>query len=120
MGVLLEEIGLVALFIIIGGCFNAAEISMISLRESQVRPLAANHGARGRRLAPLVSPPHGFLAAVQIGVPVATMLSSAFGAATVSERVAKWLVSLGMKEAVATPVALIGVTLIISFFSLVL
>ena len=93
---------------------------MISLRESQVRQLAANHGARGRRLERLVSDPNRFLAAVQIGVTVATMLSSAFGAATVSERVAKWLVGMGMDEAVATPVALIGVTLIISFFSLVL
>ena len=120
MGVLLEEIGLVALFIVIGGCFNAAEISMISLRESQVRQLAANHGARGRRLERLVADPNRFLAAVQIGVTVATMLSSAFGAATVSERVAKWLIDQGMTEGAATPVALIGVTLIISFFSLVL
>jgi putative hemolysin len=120
MGVLLEEIALVALFILIGGCFNAAEISMISLRGSQVRQLAAHHGARGRRLERLVSDPNRFLAAVQIGVTVATMLSSAFGAATVSERVAKWLVSRGFDEGASTPVALIGVTLIISFFSLVL
>ena len=120
MGVLLEEIGLVALFILIGGCFNAAEISMISLRESQVRHLAATHGARGRRLERLVADPNRFLAAVQIGVTVATMLSSAFGAATVSERVGNWLVTRGMSEGAATPVALIGVTLIISFFSLVL
>ncbi|QNK83067.1 hemolysin family protein [Nakamurella sp. PAMC28650] len=120
MGVLLEEIALVALFIVIGGCFNAAEISMISLRESQVRQLAANHGARGRRLERLVSDPNRFLAAVQIGVTVATMLSSAFGAATVSERVARWLVDIGFDPGASTPVALIGVTLIISFFSLVL
>ena len=120
MGVLLEEIGLVALFILIGGCFNAAEISMISLRESQVRQLAANHGARGRRLERLVADPNRFLAAVQIGVTVATMLSSAFGAATVSQRVGNWLVGLGVDESAATPIALIGVTLIISFFSLVL
>ena len=118
--VLLGEIGLVGLFILIGGCFNAAEISMISLRESQVRQLAANHGARGRRLERLVSDPNRFLAAVQIGVTVATMLSSAFGAATVSERVSAWLVEQGLSEGAATPVGLIGVTLIISFFSLVL
>ena len=118
--VLLEEIGLVALFILIGGCFNAAEISMISLRESQVRQLAANHGARGRRLERLVADPNRFLAAVQIGVTVATMLSSAFGAATVSEKVSSWLVDRGLSEGAATPVGLIGVTLIISFFSLVL
>jgi putative hemolysin len=120
VSVLLGEIGLVALFILIGGCFNAAEISMISLRESQVRQLAANHGARGRRLERLVSDPNRFLAAVQIGVTVATMLSSAFGAATVSERVSAWLVQKGLSEGAATPVGLIGVTLIISFFSLVL
>ena len=120
MTVLLGEIGLVALFILIGGCFNAAEISMISLRESQVRHLAANHGARGRRLERLVSDPNRFLAAVQIGVTVATMLSSAFGAATVSERVSAWLIQRGLSEGAATPVGLIGVTLIISFFSLVL
>jgi len=119
MGVLLEEIGLVALFILIGGCFNAAEISMISLRESQVRHLAATHGVRGRRLEKLVADPNRFLAAVQIGVTVATMLSSAFGAATVSERVAGWLVQRGVDQGAAVPVALIGVTLIISFFSLV-
>ncbi len=67
-----------------------------------------------------MSDPNRFLAAVQIGVTVATMLSSAFGAATVSERVANWLVGRGMDAAAATPVALIGVTLVISFFSLVL
>src|SRR6195952_5099261 len=117
---MLADIGIVLLFILIGGCFNAAEISMISLRDSQVKHLAATRGPRGRRLERLVSDPNRFRAAVQIGVTVATMLSSAFGAATVSERVAKWLVSLGMGEGVATPVALIGVTLIISFFSLVL
>ncbi len=120
MGVLLEEISLVALFIVIGGCFNAAEISMISLRESQVRYLAANYGAKGRRLERLVADPNRFLAAVQIGVTVATMLSSAFGAATVSERVGKWLIGLGVDDGAAGPISLIGVTLIISFFSLVL
>jgi len=120
VGPLLEEIGLVALFIVIGGCFTAAEISMISLRESQVRHLAVNHGARGRRLERLVADPNRFLAAVQIGVTVATMLSSAFGAVTVSERVASWLVTLGVEQGASTPIALIGVTLLISFFSLVL
>lgn len=117
---LLADIGIVALFILIGGCFNAAEISMISLRESQVRHLAATHGARGRRLERLVSDPNRFLAAVQIGVTVATMLSSAFGAATVSGRVADWLVDLGMRDGVADTVGLLGTTLVISFFSLVL
>jgi len=117
---LLREIALVALFIIIGGCFNAAEISMISLRESQVRHLAATQGVRGKRLEKLVADPNRFLAAVQIGVTVMTMLSSAFGAATVSGKLAAALVRQGMDQGVADTVALLGTTLIISYFSLVL
>jgi putative hemolysin len=117
---LVGEIALVLLFIVIGGTFNAAEISMISLRESQVVRLAATRGRRGQRLEALVSDPNRFLAAVQIGVTVATMLSSALGAATVSERVSGWLIEQGMRPSAAAPVALVGVTLIISFFSLVL
>ena len=114
------DIAIVLAFIVIGGIFNAAEVAMISLRESQVVQLAATQGRRGQRLEELVSDPTQFLAAVQIGVTVATMLSSAFGAATVSENAALWLVDLGMRPTVAEPVALVGVTLIISFCSLVL
>ena len=108
------------MFIVIGGIFNAAEVAMISLRQSQVEQLAATKGRNGQLLEKLVSDPTQFLAAVQIGVTVATMLSSAFGAATVSENVAAWLVEMGMEPTVAEPVALVGVTLIISFCSLVL
>ena len=57
---------------------------------------------------------------MQIGVTVATMLSSAVGAATISGEVAAWLVELGMAAGVADPLALVGITLIISFLSLVL
>lgn len=113
------EIALVLLFILIGATFNASEIALVSLRPSQVARLAATRGARGRRLARLVSDPNRFLASVQIGVTVATMLSAAFGAATVSERVGALLERAGMAAGWATGVALVGVTLIISFVSLV-
>lgn len=113
------EIALVVVLILIGGAFNAAEISLISLRESQVRHLAATRGNRGRRLERLVSDPNRFLAAVQIGVTFATMLSSAFGAATIAGRVGNWLTGLGVAKGVADTLALIGITLVLAFVSLV-
>jgi len=117
---LIVDILVVLVFIVIGGIFNAAEVSMISLRQSQVEHLAATRGRNGKRLEKLVSDPTQFLAAVQIGVTVATMLSSAFGAATVSENFGVWLTEMGVKPSVADPIALVAVTLIISFCSLVL
>jgi putative hemolysin len=120
MNTLGAEIALVIVLILVGGAFNAAEISLISLRESQVRQLAATRGKRGQRLERLVSDPNRFLAAVQIGVTFATMLSSAFGAATIADRVGTWLTGLGLAAGVADTLALIGITLILAFISLVL
>ncbi|MEP6562006.1 MAG: hemolysin family protein [Nakamurella sp.] len=120
MNELIVDILVVLVFIVIGGVFNAAEVSMISLRQSQVEHLSATRGRNGQRLEKLVSDPTQFLAAVQIGVTVATMLSSAFGAATVSQNFATWLVEMGIEPTVSEPVALVAVTLIISFCSLVL
>src|ERR1700712_1539688 len=103
MNELIVDILVVLVFIVIGGIFNAAEVSMISLRQSQVEHLASTRGGDGKGGEKLVSDPTQFLAAVQIGVTVATMLSSAFGAATVSENFAAWLVEEGMDPTVAGP-----------------
>jgi len=111
--------GLVLLFILIGGVFAAAEMALVSLRDSQVRALA-DKGRRGARVARLSANPNRFLAAVQIGVTLSGFLSAAFGEATLSNRLKPVLVSHGMSPGVADVVALVVITLIIAYFSLVL
>ena len=111
------DILLVLAVILIGGFFAAAEMALVSLREGQVRALG-RRGKRGQRTAKLAQDPNRFLASVQIGVTVATLLSGAFGAALLSVRLADQLRKI-MPRDVASPVALIAVTLIISFFTLV-
>jgi putative hemolysin len=111
------DILLVLAVILIGGFFAAAEMALVSLRDGQVRALS-RHGKRGQRTAKLAQDPNRFLASVQIGVTVATLLSGAFGAALLSDRLAGKLAKL-MPRDVANPVSLIVVTLIISFFTLV-
>jgi putative hemolysin len=111
------DILLVLAVILIGGFFAAAEMALVSLREGQVRALG-RRGKRGQRTARLAQDPNRFLSSVQIGVTLATLLSGAFGAALLSSRFARVL-SHYMPRGVATPVALIAVTLIISFFTLV-
>ncbi|MEV7005651.1 hemolysin family protein [Streptosporangium sp. NPDC051022] len=110
---------LVLVFILIGGFFAAAEMAMVSLRESQVRRLATR-GRRGARAARLAHDPNRFLSAVQIGVTVATMLSAAFGADTLARELLPLVVGWGVPRGIAAPLALVLVTLVISYFSLVL
>src|SRR5258708_20102374 len=93
-------------------------MALVSLREGQVRALA-KRGKRGQRAARLALDPNRFLSAVQIGVTVATLLSGAYGAATLVEHLRRWLVH-EMPASVANPLAFVLVTLVIAFFSLVL
>ncbi|SDK22176.1 putative hemolysin [Nonomuraea maritima] len=113
------NIALVLLFILIGGFFAGAEMAMVSLRESQVRKLS-RRGRRGERVAKLARDPNRFLSAVQIGVTVATMLSAAFGADRLAAQLVPVLEGWRVPQSVAPVLALVLVTLAISYFSLVL
>jgi putative hemolysin len=114
----LLNIGIVLLLILIEGLFVAAEIALVSLREGQVRGLAES-GRRGAVVAKLVSDPNRFLAAVQIGVTTTALLSSAFGAVTLSDEAKHFLIDHGWGEGLASATGVIGVTLIITFVTLV-
>lgn len=117
---LLLNAALILLFICIGGVFAAAEMALVSLRDSQVRQLA-HTGARGRTVARLNENPNRFLSAVQIGVTLAGFLSAAFGGATLAEAfgpvLERWL---PISTTVAATIALVIVTAVISYVSIVL
>jgi putative hemolysin len=113
------NIVMVFAFVLIGGAFSGAEIALVSLRESQVRSLGESGGRRGKALTRLLAEPNRFLAAVQVGVTLAGFFSAAFGASTLSGPLADWLTGLGMQPGVADPVAFVGVTIAISYLSLV-
>ncbi len=110
---------LIAVFVIIGGVFAAAEMALVSLRDSQVKQLAGR-GRRGQIVAELTSSPNRFLSAVQIGVTLAGFLSAAFGGATLANTLADVLVSWGISRDLAGGLSLVAVTVVISYFSIVL
>jgi putative hemolysin len=113
------DILLVLAVILIGGFFAAAEMALVSLREGQIRSLG-RHGRRGQRAARLAQDPNRFLSSVQIGVTLATLLSGAFGAALLADKLASEFARLGLPGRLSTPLAIVVVTLVISFFTLVI
>ncbi|WP_065964016.1 hemolysin family protein [Curtobacterium sp. UCD-KPL2560] len=110
--------GLVILFVLVGGVFAAAEIALVSLRESQLQQLE-RRGSRGARVAALGRDPNRFLSAVQIGVTVAGFFSAAYGASSIAPDVAPLLSGTGLDRGAAEAVALVLMTLVIAYLSLV-
>lgn len=119
MSEILVSFGVILIFVLIGGFFAAAELALVSVRESQVARLAEN-SKRGRTLAGLTADPGRFLAAVQVGVTLAGFISAGFGAATIAPELAVPLEDLGLSNAAASTVAFVLTTVVIAYISLVL
>jgi len=113
------NVGIVLALILIEALFVASEIALVSLREGQAKSIG-ERGRRGQAVARLLADPNRFLAAVQIGVTSTALLSSAFGAVTLSESAKRSLIEHGLSSGLAGAVGIIGVTLVISFVTLVI
>jgi len=118
VGTLFADLALIAGLILLAALFVAAEIALISLRESQIRQIAGR-GKRGARVAKLAENPTRFLAAAQVGVTVCGFLSAALGAEKLGGYVIPWLEGKGLSTGLSTTLSIIGVTLVIAYFSLV-
>ena len=109
---LIAALATVTALILLGSLFVAAEIALISLRESQIRQMATK-GKRGKRVAALSENPNRFLAAVQVGITWCGFLSAALGAEQLGDYVIPWLEGLGLSNSLSSITSLIGVTVVI-------
>jgi len=115
---ILRDIGLVLLFIGVAGLFVAAEIALISLRESQIRQLEGT-GKRADRVVALTKNPNRFLAAAQVGITFLGFLSAALGSERLGKYVSPVFEEWGLSKNVSETLALISITIVIAYISLV-
>jgi putative hemolysin len=114
------DVFIVLIIVSIGGFFAAAEMALVSLREGQVRDLA-KRGKRGHKAARLAMDPPRFFSSVQIGVTAATLISGAYGAATLAAVFKSWLIrTAAVSPGWADAVSYVVITMCITFVSLVL
>ena len=109
---------MIAALIVLGAIFVAAEIALVSLRESQIKQIATR-GKRGAKVASVASNPNRLLATLQVGVTVTGFLSAALGADRLGDHFIPWLESRGLSSDSASTASLIGLTFAIAYFSLV-
>lgn len=112
-----SNLALVALLVLINAAFAGSEMALVSLREGQLKQLEREGGRRQARLVRLARDPNRFLATIQIGITLAGFLASATAAVALAEPLVPYLDALG---GAAEPIAVGGVTLILTFFTLVL
>lgn len=107
--------------ILLNAVFACAEIAVISVNDAKLAQLAAAGDRRAVRLARLTSQPARFLATIQVAITLSGFLGSAFAAENFSDRLVSWLVGLGVGVPAATldAAAVVIITLILSYFTLI-
>jgi putative hemolysin len=109
------ELALVALLVVINAAFAGTELALVSLREGQLQRLEQT-SRNGALLAQLAREPTRFLATIQIGITLAGFLASAAAAVSLAEPLEA---PLGFLGSAAGPAAIVVVTLILSYVTLV-
>ncbi|MFD6096994.1 hemolysin family protein [Nocardiopsis flavescens] len=110
------QIGLVLVLVVVNALFAGSEIALVTLREGQIRRLEAS-GPGGRAVARLARDPNRFLATIQIGITLAGFLASATAAVSLARPLVE---PLGFLGSYASPVAVVLVTVVLTFVTLVL
>jgi putative hemolysin len=110
------RVALILLLVVANAWLAGSEMALVSLRDSQLRRLERTSRG-GRVLARLARDPNRYLATIQIGITLAGFLASAAAAVSLAEPLVGHLGFLG---GAAEPVAIVVVTVVLSFLTLVL
>ncbi|MEX2535158.1 MAG: hemolysin family protein [Trueperaceae bacterium] len=112
----------VILLILINSLYVAAEFATISSRRARVADLASEGNVRARALLPILEDRarlDRYIAGCQVGITLSSLLVGFYGQAQLTPIVAPLLARLGLPEAAATSVSVIGVLLSLTFFQVV-
>ena len=109
------------ILIALNAVFACAEIAVLSINETKLERMAEQGDKRAKRLFRLTSEPARFLATIQVAITLSGFLGSAFAADNFSEPLVDWILSKGVSIPYATldTIAVILITLILSYFTLV-
>lgn len=123
MGSILQQLILQIILIGLNAFFAMTEIAVISLSSTKLKRLSDEGNRTAAQLLKLVEKPSGFLSTIQIGITLAGFLGSAFAADGFSGYLVAWIYDdIGFKAlslATLDTIAVIIITLILSYFTLV-
>ena len=121
---MLGQLLLQLVLILLNAYFAATEIAVISLNEKKLKAQAEDGNKKARRMLKMIEEPTQFLSTIQIGITLAGFLGSAFAADNFAAKLSTFIVSkFGIPNNVASlvnTVSVVIITLILSFFTLVL
>lgn len=124
MSDIVQQLLLQLILILLNAFFAATEIAVISLNEKKLKARAEDGDKKAVKMLRMIEDPTKFLSTIQIGITLAGFLGSAFAADNFAERLSGFIVKIfelpDSHAGIVNTVAVIVITLILSYFTLVL
>lgn len=111
------QILLLVVLTLINAFFASAEMAIVSLNKNKMKVLANEGNKKAKILCNLIDEPTKFLSTIQVGITLAGFFASASAATGISEELGKFLSSINIPY--GNQIAFVGVTIILSYFTLV-
>ena len=108
------------LLTLVNGFFSAAEMAIVSARRGALEADVDEGDSKAQLVIDIAADRGYFLATIQVAITLVGFASSAFAATSLSKPFGAWLVSIGVHADLALPLAVVAITLIVSFFSVVI
>lgn len=123
-GSLIFNILLLFVLILVNAFFAMSEIAIISLNDNMIDKQAEEGNKKAQKVKKLTENPSNFLSTIQIGVTLAGFLTSASASTTFAAMLTNAILSISPSMAkfsdIISGVSVVIITLIMSYFSLVL
>lgn len=119
---ILTDLLLILVLILVNAFFAASELAIVSLNKNKISIMASEGDKKANLLLNLMKEPSKFLATIQVGITLAGFLASASAAVSISKVFSRLLIATNIPFIIAASerIALIAVTIILAFFTLVL
>ena len=121
---IVKQLLLQLVLILLNAFFAATEIAVISLNEKKVRAQAEDGDKKAAKILKIIEEPTRFLSAIQVGITLAGFLGSAFAADNFAQRLSGFVVRTfsvsPQYHGIINTVSVVLITLILSYFTLVL
>ncbi|MEY8437341.1 hemolysin family protein [Atopobiaceae bacterium 24-176] len=108
------------LLTLVNGFFSMSEMALVNVKRPLLERDAEEGNARAKKALELSGDSGDLLAAIQVAITLVGFASSAVAATTLSDPFAAWMTSVGVPASVAFGLAPVVITLLVSYFSIVI
>lgn len=110
------------ILILVNGYFSASEMALVNARRTLLQKEADDGSRKARTVLELASDSDRFLATIQVAITLVGFFASAAAATNLSDPLVEWMSSfnIGFLTAIAPGLAPVLITLLVSYFSIVI